>query len=326
MRSELWAVAQSSLSLYSPMMNQLAPIKAAMKTDRGRVRDHNEDFVQSQEPTTLEEEKSYGWVYIVADGVGGADAGEFASEFATTQTLAHYSEDTEQAHFGHRLVKSMQSANTDLRTHVAESNDGKRMATTMVAAVVTNDRAYIANVGDSRGYHWRDKTIRQITKDQSLVAKLLEEGAITEEEAISHPHRNVILFSIGSEKTPKIELFEIALAPGDKILLCSDGLTRHVNDDEISEVLEGHDLEHAATQLIQMANDRGGQDNISVAIIDFGEETGITEEQGSLVAMPQENNSGASSSLNRAFLIPFTALLSVVEAILIVLVWLLLRV
>ncbi len=297
-----------------------------MKTDRGRVRDHNEDFVQSHEPQTQEEEKAFGWIYIVADGVGGADAGEFASEYATTRTLAHYEEDTEQTHFGHRLVKSMQSANTDLRTHVAERNDGKRMATTMVAAVVTNGRAYIANVGDSRGYHWRDKTIRQITKDQSLVAKLLEEGAITEEEAISHPHRNVILFSIGSEKTPKIDLFEITLALGDKIFLCSDGLTRHVDDDEISDVLEGQNLEHAASQLIQMANDRGGQDNISVAIIDYGSQTGLTEEQGSRVAMPREDDSSSPSSLNRAFLLPFTAFLSVVEAILIVLVWLLLRV
>ena len=299
-----------------------------MQTDRGRVREHNEDFILRQEPATSEDEAAYGWVYIVADGVGGADAGEFASEYASTQTLAHYTENRDPEHFGHRMVKAMHSANTDLRTHVAERNDGKRMATTMVATVVADGRAYIANVGDSRGYHWRNNSLRQITKDQSLVAKLLEEGAITEEEAASHPHRNVILFSIGSEKKPKIDLFEIALAMGDKIFLCSDGLTRHVSDEEICTVLENQNLEQAAEQLVQMANDRGGQDNITVAIIDYSQDENdlLTKEQELRVAMPLDDGSSDPTSLNRAFLIPFTAFLSVVEAVLILLVWLILRV
>jgi serine/threonine protein phosphatase PrpC len=308
-------------------MNQLTPIKAAMQTDQGRVREHNEDFIMRQEPVSRVDEEANGWLYIVADGVGGADAGEFASEFASTQTILHYAENSAQEHFGQRLVKAMQLANTDLRNHVAEGNDGKRMATTMVAAVITDGRAYVANVGDSRGYHWRDNSLRQITKDQSLVAKLLEEGAITEEEALNHPHRNVILFSIGSEKTPKIDLFEITLAWGDKILLCSDGLTRHVSDDEICKILGKPDLEQSAKQLIQMANDRGGQDNISVAIIDYGQvESDLSIRDNHLrVAMPHAVDTGIDS-INQAFLIPYTVLLSVVEAILIVLVWLLLRV
>ena len=166
-----------------------------------------------------------------------------------------------------------------------------------------------------------------VTSDTLLVAKLLEEGAITEEEAANHPHRNVILFSIGSEKTPKIDLFEIALNWGDKIFLCSDGLTRHLSDDEICTFLENPDLEAAASQMIQMANDRGGQDIISVAIIDYGEtgEYSTTEGQEFRVIMPKAIE-GDTTSLNRAFLTPYTILLSVVEAILIVIVWLLLRV
>ena len=309
-------------------MNQLAPIRAAMQTDRGRVRDHNEDYVVRQEPTSLEDELANGWIYIVADGVGGADAGEFASEYASNQTLAHYAAGSKQAHFGHRLVKSMHAANTDLRKLIADRNDGKRMATTMVAAVMVDGRAYIANVGDSRGYHWRDKSLRQITKDQSLVAKLLEEGAITEDEAASHPHRNVILYSIGSEKKPRIDLFEIVLASGDKILLCSDGLTRHVMDEEICAALENQDIEDAATQLIQLANDRGGQDNISVAIIDYGTTTyDLETAQAELrVAVPATEAGDADVSLNHAFLLPYTIFLSVVEVVLIVLVWWLLRV
>ncbi len=299
-----------------------------MQTDTGRVRDHNEDFVLRREPATLEEERALGWIYIVADGVGGADAGEFASEYASMQTLAHYTDESTQGHFGQRLVEAMHIANTNLRNLVAERNDGQRMATTMVAAVINDGRAYIANVGDSRGYHWRDKTLRQVTKDQSLVAKLLEEGAITEEEAANHPHRNVILYSIGSEKTPRIDLFEISLMAGDKVFLCSDGLTRHVSDEEICSALENQDLEDIAAQLIQLANDRGGQDNISVAIIEYGEAEDDIESttQEMRVAMPADDGTDEDSSLNHAFLLPFTIFLSLVEALLIVLAWWLLQV
>lgn len=308
-------------------MNQLAPIKAAMRTDRGRVRNHNEDFIMCQEPATPEEEAAFGWVYIVADGVGGADAGEVASQYAAQQTMAHYVEDNESAHFGQRLVQSMQAANTDLRKLVADRNDGKRMATTMVATIVAEDRAYLANVGDSRGYHWRQGTLRQITKDQSLVAKLLEEGAITEEEALNHPHRNVILFSIGSETTPQIDLFEVSLAAGDKLFLCSDGLTRHVSDEEIESILDNQNLEDAAGQLIQLANERGGQDNISVAIIQYGTQAEATEQEiGAVRVAMKPVTRPEEVALNHAFLLPYTLLLAVVEAALILLVWLLLRV
>jgi protein phosphatase len=150
-----------------------------------------------------------------------------------------------EPHLGKRLVNSMQTANTNLRQLVAERNQNKRMATTMVATAISDQIAYIANVGDSRGYHWRSSSLRQVTKDQSLVAKLVEEGAITEAEAATHPHRNVILYSIGSEKTPKIDLFEVVLDPGDIIFMCSDGLTRHVSDKEISDILGEEQLEIA---------------------------------------------------------------------------------
>jgi PPM family protein phosphatase len=311
-------------------MNQLAPIRAAMQTDRGRVRDHNEDFIARQEPTTPAEEDAFGWIYIVADGVGGADAGEIASKYASQQTLSHYLADEEETNLGQRLIESMQSANSDLRKLVAQSDASKRMATTMVAAIVTDGHAYIANVGDSRGYHWRNNALHQVTKDQSLVAKLLEEGAITEEEAAHHPHRNIILYSIGSEKTPQIDLYELGLAHGDKIFLCSDGLTRHVSDEEICSELENIDIDKSAERLIELANERGGQDNISVAIINYGatgsESASTSQESTMRVAMAPEENSDNLAPLNHAFLLPYTALLAVVEAVLIVLVWALLRV
>lgn len=298
-----------------------------MQTDRGRVRDHNEDYVIRREPDSEEDEKEHGWLYIVADGVGGADAGEVASEYASEQTVVNYIANNDDPHLGQRLVNAMQVANTDLRQLVAERNENKRMATTMVATAITGQIAYIANVGDSRGYHWRNNALRQVTKDQSLVAKLVEEGAITEAEAANHPHRNVILYSIGSEKNPQIDLFEVDLDPGDKILMCSDGLTRHVADQEICDILGSEDLDTAANHLIQLANERGGQDNISAAIIDFGKSLADTviEESAPRVAMPLLGANGQTAAPSRKFLVPYTIFLSIVEAILIVMAWLWLR-
>jgi protein phosphatase len=308
-------------------MNQLAPIRAAMRTDRGLVRDHNEDYILCHEPTSPQDEQVNGWLYVVADGVGGADAGEVASEYASTQTLLHYINNSEQEHLGQRLVEAMQASNTDLRDLVAHRNGKQRMATTMVAVVFAGGRAYFANVGDSRGYHWRDGTLRQITKDQSLVAKLVEEGAITEEEAASHPHRNVILYSIGSEKKPQIDLFELPVAPGDKVLLCSDGLTRHVSDEEICAFLENADLEQTATEMVALANQRGGQDNISVAVVDYGlPASDPAAERESSAATQEKEDTAVDEPLNHAFLLPYTVFLSLVEAVLIVTVWLLLRI
>jgi protein phosphatase len=299
-----------------------------MQTDRGLVRDHNEDYVLRREPSNWEQEEANGWLYIVADGVGGADAGEIASEYASQQTEAHYMADNGEPHLGKRLVNSMQAANSNLRQLVAERNQNKRMATTMVATAISDKIAYIANVGDSRGYHWRSSSLRQVTKDQSLVAKLVEEGAITEAEAAVHPHRNVILYSIGSEKTPKIDLFEVVLDPGDIIFMCSDGLTRHVSDQEISDILAGEQLETAASHLIQLANQRGGQDNISAAIIAFGDSSPETlgERRRSRVAIPVFSKNAKVAASDRKFLVPYTIFLSILEAMLIVMVWLMLRI
>jgi len=308
-------------------MSTLAPIRAAMQTDRGLVRDHNEDFVDKWEPATREAEAQSGWLYIVADGVGGAEAGEVASQYATQQAKHHYLNNNGEANLGQRLLQALHAANTDLRQLVAERDMNKRMATTMVATVIHGQRAFIANVGDSRGYHWRDNELRQITKDQSLVAKLLEEGAITADEAANHPHKNVILYSIGSERTPQIDLFEFLVQPGDKIVLCSDGLTRHLSDAEISQIVAQSDLDAAATQLIKLANERGGQDNISAAIVEYGvQETAVQQTAAQPATQVIQRSKPLPRRATKAFMIPYTLFLSLVETVLIVLVWLLLRV
>ncbi len=252
-------------------MEATAPLSAAWRTDAGLVRSHNEDFVAVYEPETPDDRVIHGSLYIVADGVGGADAGEVASQYATERTLHYYLAYADHEGWGPRLIEAMQSANTDLRRLAADRDDSRRMATTMVAAVIQDGHAYIGNVGDSRAYRWRHGALEQLTRDQSLVARLVEEGALTAEEAIRYPYKNVILYSIGSEKRPPIDLYDVALEPGDLLLLCSDGLTRHLDDQEIAAIL-GRDLpEEAADSLVGLARDRGGEDNITVAIIQHGQ-------------------------------------------------------
>lgn len=251
-------------------MAESVPLSAAWRTDPGLVRDHNEDFVTVYEPETDDDRRRHGTVYIVADGVGGADAGEVASQYASERTLYHYLVDDGRTDWGPRLVDAMQAANTDLRRLAADRDDSRRMATTMVATVIQDGHAYIGNVGDSRAYQWREGHLEQVTRDQSLVARLVEEGALTPDEATRYPYKNVILSSIGSEKRPPIDLYEIALEPGDLLVLCSDGLTRHVEDGEIAIIAGGEPPDAAADALLRLARNRGGEDNITVAIIQHG--------------------------------------------------------
>ncbi|MCI0399661.1 MAG: Stp1/IreP family PP2C-type Ser/Thr phosphatase [Chloroflexi bacterium] len=302
-------------------MSTSGQVTASLRTDQGRVRDHNEDFIAYREPAGPGEEATHGWLYIVADGVGGAEAGEIASQYATERTIHHYLSNQETRNWGQRLRQAMQAANSDLRRLVSEKEASSRMATTMVAAVIHDNSATVANVGDSRGYYWLGGALRQITKDQSLVARLLEEGAITEEEAVNHPRKNVILHSLGSETTPQIDLYEVPLSPGTQLVLCSDGLTRHVTDEEIATVVGEASPAEATEQLIQLANERGGEDNISVAVVCIGEQATQSDQVKTVLSRPAGPTRKSRSGARRALWI-YTAILCLVQAVLIVLIWL----
>lgn len=308
-------------------MDQPSSVSAAMRTDTGLVRGHNEDFVSALEPTTASEVAANGWLYVVADGVGGADAGEVASRYATEQTLHHYVNAATQFEGAERLLFAMQAANTDLRKLAADSPARRRMATTMVAAAISAGKAIIANVGDSRAYLWREGAFEQITKDQSLVARLVEEGAITADEALTHPHKNVILYSIGSERRPPIDTYERDLLPGDLLVLCSDGLTRHVEDAEIGAIVGSMERAEAADDLVRLARDRGGEDNISVSIIQYGPRLGEIEPELTEMDLRTRPAMVAAASVTSAAvveqrsLLPLTVLLTFVMVILIVLIW-----
>ena len=310
------------------------PLSAAWRTDPGLVRSHNEDFVAAYEPESPNDRRLHGSLYIVADGVGGADAGEVASQYATEQTLHHYLASVDHEGWGPRLIEAMQSANTDLRRLAADRDDSRRMATTMVAAVVADNRAHIGNVGDSRAYLWRDGALEQVTRDQSLVARLVEEGALTADEATRYPYKNVILYSIGSEKRPPIDLYEVELAPGDLLLLCSDGLTRHLSDAEIAAIMGREVPETAAETLVALARERGGEDNITVAIIQHGPRAAVVpaatvtvddEAHTRTIARPRPAPVGAPAAALAAApaprMWPTVLFLTVVMILLIFLLW-----
>ncbi len=297
---------------------QSSPVQAALHTDVGQTRRVNQDFVAFHEPGSPEEEARFGWLYILADGAGGMDDGDVASRFATERVLDEYYKEPDLG-WKERLRKALTQANTDLRALGASRNGGSRMATTMVATVIHGDEVDIANVGDSRAYHMRAGVLRQITRDQSLVAKLVEEGAITPEEAEVHPRRHVLLHSIGSDRNPQIDFYHLHLQRDDVLLLCSDGLIRHVQDAEIASTIAAEpEPDLAARILIDLANERGGQDNISVVILRY---TPAAVAETQLAAQREP-----AGQIARRALWAYTAFLSILQTILIFLVWYLLQV
>jgi len=298
--------------------------QASLRTDQGRVRDHNEDFFASAEPASEEDEVLDGWLYIVADGVGGSELGEVASEYATERTVFHYLNNRQESDFGRRLAAAMEAANEDLLELTIERATGNRMATTMVAAVIHDSTAVLANIGDSRGYHWKDGVLRQVTKDQSLVAKLVEEGVITEEQALNHPRKNVILQSLGADEPLEIDLFNVDLRESESLIMCSDGLTRHITDQEISSIVSENEPESATEKMIQLANERGGEDNITVAILQIGEKNAaLSAELAPTTRVTRTRNTVSNGESERGAFWYNTATLTIMYLFLVLLIWIL---
>jgi len=251
-------------------------LRAAAMTDVGRVREHNEDSVLAVEYTResmVEPAQSY--LYVVADGMGGAEAGEVASAIAV-QTIRSYIEarlDTARGEVkdgAELLTGALEEANSKIIEYVASHQESRGMGSTGVCALVTPSDAAVAWVGDSRGYLMEGATLRQVTRDHSLVQRLVEIGQITAEEAHTHEHKNVITRSLGARQSGPAgaEALTLKLKRGDKLLLCSDGLTAHVMDPQIHDILgRNADPFDAARELIVAANAGGGTDNISVIVV-----------------------------------------------------------
>jgi protein phosphatase len=239
-------------------------------SDLGRVRTRNQDTVLVCDPADSSLLASAGRLYIVADGaggVGGARAGKVASRYAASSVSTLYYQQSDSP-VGARLRSAMLATNEAIRRHTSRPDRGDRMATTMVAAVLRDARLTVANVGDSRAYLVRGDDIQQLTEDHSLVAGLVAEGLISAQEAVDHPQRNVILHSLGGGSAePRVDLYSLTLQPGDVVLLCTDGLTRYADEVQLLSLLHAGELDGAARRMVDYANECGGVDNISVAVL-----------------------------------------------------------
>ncbi|MDD6491053.1 MAG: Stp1/IreP family PP2C-type Ser/Thr phosphatase [Firmicutes bacterium] len=238
-------------------------MKSFSVTDIGKKRKLNQDFVYaSQEPVG-----NLPNVFIVADGMGGHNAGDYASK-CTVETMVREIRGCFEKNPVRILGKAIRVANDQIRRRAREDEALYGMGTTVVAATCLGHYLQVANVGDSRLYIINDE-IRQITRDHSLVEEMVRMGGIDREAARNHPDKNIITRAIGALDTVEIDFFHEELKPGDLVLMCSDGLTNMLEDEEIEKILkERISIEKRAEKLVEAANNNGGKDNIAVILID----------------------------------------------------------
>lgn len=245
-------------------------------TDIGRKRQRNEDSYLVNDKIGL---------YIVADGMGGHAGGEFASKIAVstveeiirgedrvksnvpTNTYLDGDQSNAEGQEQDRLKDAINRAGNMIVRRAFEDPELKGMGTTSTVMFVSADKAYIAHVGDSRAYCVRDGEIVQITEDHSLVHEQLKSGLITEEEAKTHQLKNIITRSVGVQEEVEVDTIVWKIQPGDSYLLCSDGLSNMMNDDEMQDIINKFDVEQGARELVDLANSRGGEDNITLILL-----------------------------------------------------------
>jgi protein phosphatase len=237
-------------------------------TDVGQLRDSNQDYVFASDAGV----GNLSNLYIVADGMGGHLAGEYASETAVKTVL----EDVREKHADKPIAileSAIQVANK--RVYTEAQNDVKKrgMGTTMVAATVSGGRLYVANVGDSRLYAVSNGRLQQITRDHSVVEELVRSGGLSKELASKHKDKHKITRAIGAEPEVKVDFFDVAIDDISAVLMCTDGLTNMLEDSAIEEVLlSGEKVKQKVEGLVRTANENGGEDNITVVVIDSFED------------------------------------------------------
>jgi serine/threonine protein phosphatase PrpC len=224
------------------------------KTDKGKIREQNED--------------AYGYrdnLFVIADGMGGHQAGEIASAIAVETVLA--AEIGDDPTLG--LEKIVLNANDAILNEMSKNEDFYGMGTTVAILLLVGERAYVSHVGDSRIYKLTAGNLTQLTDDHSFVAELIKNGSITEEEAKNHPQRNVLTRALGTQGNLEFEVNSFTVNPGDKFLLCSDGLTSMVAENVIKDILAAAESPQIiADKLTRQANENGGNDNITVIVIE----------------------------------------------------------
>ncbi len=245
-------------------------IRSGGCTDVGRTRPMNEDGYYISEYS----QEIDGLYAIVADGMGGHQAGEVASAMATQQISESinqsYTEGMTTGELKELLVKVLKKANSAIYEKSINESSCGGMGTTITLGFVVGETGVVAQVGDSRAYMFRGGKLHQITTDHSLVQELMQNGQITAEEAASHPQKNVITRALGTDPGVEIDLYEFKVQPEDMLLLCTDGLSNMLQEDELTAILaefQGGSMERLAMQLVHRANEKGGFDNITAVLL-----------------------------------------------------------
>ncbi|OPJ56911.1 Stp1/IreP family PP2C-type Ser/Thr phosphatase [Alkalithermobacter paradoxus] len=240
-------------------------------SDIGMVRKLNEDYY-GVDSIQIDNECIY--IYAVADGMGGHNKGEIASKLAIESILTYIKDKLSNINIVSddnifiTLKSAYRSANDIIYNNSLQNEEYKGMGTTLTTCILYKNKLYIANVGDSRCYIYKNNKLTQVTKDNSLVQELIEKGIITKKDALTHPQRNVITRAIGTDERLKIDTYIEEIQENDKVILVTDGVTNYVSDDKIIQVLDTYkDSKTFCKKLVELANEKGGRDNITVLFI-----------------------------------------------------------
>lgn len=230
-------------------------------TDVGNVRKLNEDCIEFYE----DGEKS---IYVVADGMGGHNAGEVASKLASTSLISYIKEKFNSNDINRVFIESIKFANEKVYNYSLTSNNLNGMGTTITACLIYKEQVLVANVGDSSCFIIKDGQIRKITRDHSLVQELVDEGTITEAEAKNHPNKNIITRAVGTKEEVVPDIYELSITEFQHMLLCSDGLTNDVTNEELIHLIDlSENYNEFCKRVLELAKSRGARDNISLIIV-----------------------------------------------------------
>ncbi len=239
-------------------------MKVSFKTDIGCTRSQNQDavFVSEQPVGPLDN------LFIVADGMGGHNAGDYASKKAIDLIVSAIEQDTEDRGIS-AIQRGITIANREIFFEASLDEEKSGMGTTVVVATIENDTLKVANVGDSRLYVLSKGDLVQVTRDHSVIEEMVRKGEVSREMAQKHPKRNLITRAVGAEEEVRIDLFDVDLPEVEAVLMCTDGLTTMVSDEKIAEIMSlGMTVEHKVAALVKEANAGGGKDNITVLMIE----------------------------------------------------------
>jgi len=242
-------------------------LEASGLTDAGPHRETNEDSIGCFAPADPLALQRKGYLYVVADGLGGHNAGEVASSTAVARLGEEYYSPSNHTRIEPALKQAVQAANLRIHELTHRHPEYRSMETTLSAIAIAGAQAYIAHLGDTRVYHWRDGLMKQLTSDHSEAAELVRMRILKPEKVRDHPGRNTLTRTLGSRLIPRPDYLRQPVVVGDQFVLCSDGLWSEIEDDEITEVVTAHPPQTACHELIKRALGRDCRDNVSVQVV-----------------------------------------------------------